>query len=834
EASGDVVVADATQTVDVALSPIPVPAVGAPVPTQDPADVISLFSDTYTDVTVDTWRTDWSSGVLEDVTIDSNPAKKYSDLDFVGIETGASPVDASGMTHVHIDIWTPNMTQFGLKLVDFGADASYGGGDDVEHQINVAAPAQEEWVSLDIPFTEFTGLTTRSHLAQYILVGQPTESSIVYIDNFYFYYEDPGTTYTTTFSVTDGTDPLEAATVTISGQTLTTDASGIATVDLANGTYAYTVSLEGYDEVTGSVEVADATQTVDVVLSETVYTGPTVAAPNPPVRNPGDVISIYSDAYTNVNGTNFNPPWGQSTVMTIDSIGDNGMLTYANFNYQGTTLAASQNVSIMDTLHVDVYTADADTARIFCISSGPVEKSFTLQLTANEWNSFDIPLSEFSDVVDLNDVFQIKFDGGDGSQTLYIDNLYFYREAGIITYNVTFTVTDGTDPINGANVAINSQTLVTDASGVASVYLENGTYDYTVSSSGYEGASGSVTVADADEAVSVELVADLSPQAAAPAPPVRDPENVMSIFSEAYDNIANVNFNPNWGQSTLVDIVLLGDNNDSTLRYRNFNYQGTELGGNFDMSAMEYLHIDMWTADATVVKVSPISGGGEYLYSLTPMPSGNWQSYDIPLSEFTDNGVTLNDIFQMKFDAQAGETPCVIYLDNIYFYKIPSGPTSTVTFNVTDGTDPIEGAVIDIASQSVTTDASGVATVELEDGVYGYSVNATNYEEFTGNVIVEGADITVDVSMTVGIGSVTENIANVYPNPAYNTITVAIDELPANATMQLVDLTGRVIYNSNVTATNTTLNLTNYSEGTYILMINSNQGIVSKHLIIKK
>ncbi|MCB0535740.1 MAG: hypothetical protein KDD14_26285, partial [Saprospiraceae bacterium] len=161
----------------------------APTPTQAAANVISLFSEAYTNVPVDTWRTDWSAATLEDVTVDGNPTKKYSMLDFVGIETVSNTIDATGMTHFHIDVWSSDFTLFAIKLVDFGADGAFGGGDDVEHQINYDAPMQGGWVSYDIPLSDFTGLTTRSNIAQYILVGQPTGATTVYVDNVYFYQQ---------------------------------------------------------------------------------------------------------------------------------------------------------------------------------------------------------------------------------------------------------------------------------------------------------------------------------------------------------------------------------------------------------------------------------------------------------------------------------------------------------------------------------------------------------------------------------------------------------------------------------------------------------------------
>lgn len=163
------------------------PTAGAPAPSDDAANVISLFSDAYTDVPVDTWRTDWSAADFEDVMIAGNATKKYTNLDFVGIETVTSgTVDATGMTHFRVDVWSPDATSFSIKLVDFGADGAFGGGDDVEHQIDYAMPATNQWVSYDIPLTDFTGLTTRSNIAQYILVAQPTAGATVFVDNMYF------------------------------------------------------------------------------------------------------------------------------------------------------------------------------------------------------------------------------------------------------------------------------------------------------------------------------------------------------------------------------------------------------------------------------------------------------------------------------------------------------------------------------------------------------------------------------------------------------------------------------------------------------------------------
>lgn len=168
-------------------NPIPTPLTAAPDPTIPDSLVISMFSDVYTDVAVDTWQTVWSSAALNEIEINGNPTKKYSQLDFVGIETvGANLIDASNMTNFHLDFWSHNITEFRIKLVDFGADGAFEGGDDSEHQITFTPTALEEWVSFDIPMSDFTGLTSSGHIAQLILSCLPVGGGVAYIDNVYY------------------------------------------------------------------------------------------------------------------------------------------------------------------------------------------------------------------------------------------------------------------------------------------------------------------------------------------------------------------------------------------------------------------------------------------------------------------------------------------------------------------------------------------------------------------------------------------------------------------------------------------------------------------------
>ncbi len=85
-----------------------------------------------------------------------------------------------------------------------------------------------------------------------------------------------------------------------------------------------------------------------------------------PTEDADSVLSIFSDSYDDLVGTDFNPNWGQSTQVSTDG----GELTYTSLNYQGTAFAAAQDVSGYGYLHVDYYATDSTELGIFLIGGG--------------------------------------------------------------------------------------------------------------------------------------------------------------------------------------------------------------------------------------------------------------------------------------------------------------------------------------------------------------------------------------------------------------------------------------------------------------------------------
>jgi hypothetical protein len=170
----------------------------APVPTRDPSTVISIFSDAYTNVPVDFYNgffAPFQTTLGGAVQInDDNSIIVYEDLNFVATEFKNPTIDASAMTHFHVDIRieeTIDAADFiTIELGDFGPNAAFGGDDDSSGRVtfNSGSLVSEEWISLDIPLSDFTALTSRSNLAQIFFISDATISGLL-VDNMYFYTE---------------------------------------------------------------------------------------------------------------------------------------------------------------------------------------------------------------------------------------------------------------------------------------------------------------------------------------------------------------------------------------------------------------------------------------------------------------------------------------------------------------------------------------------------------------------------------------------------------------------------------------------------------------------
>ncbi len=440
------------------------PVVQAPIPTQEPADVRSIFSDAYTNiagVTLNPWWEGQETFIYMNYPIEPNDNLIfYEGLNFAGIDWSGNRQDVSGLDYLHVDFFTANSTALSIFLI---SNNTQGDTQQKEYVFNITP---HQWNSVNIPLSHFLPEVNLSRTIQLMFTG----NGEVWVDNIYFFEDnvDPATDATLSDLRVDGT--------TVSGFNSlfynyehkvpfgTTEVPAV-TATTSNTSASYVVNdpagLPGTTEVAVTAQDGVTTQSyfVDFVFK------PEVGAPAP-THDPGDVISVYSDVYTDITPVDYNPSWGQTTVVIVDyDIAGDNTLYYQNLNYQGTDwYSIPQDVSGMDYLHVDFWTTASDSLGIFLIDENFTEKKFHFTVLTDQWVSVDIPLSYFEPEVDLTSAVQFKVEGtGD----VWLDNLYFFTASS-------------NPPIMSVSV--------TDLDGEAEVG-QTDTGSFTITNDGDEGAS---------------------------------------------------------------------------------------------------------------------------------------------------------------------------------------------------------------------------------------------------------------------------------------------------------------------------------------------------------
>ena len=266
------------------------------------------------------------------------------------------------------------------------------------------------------------------------------------------------------------------------------------------------------------------------------------------------------------------------------------------------------------------------------------------------------------------------------------------------------------------------------------------------------------------------------PTVHAPTPTV-PASSVISIFSNAFPTLPGVNLNPNWGQSTAVSFLAI--QGDTTMKYSNLNYQGTELNQNLNLvsAGMQYIHIDFWNANSTELNFFLISPGPNQ-QSVALVPPGSteqWISVNIPLSQFQPT-VNLTEVFQLMFTGNG-----TIYLDNIYFWN------GIVPVELTSFTATINGNDVQLIWKTATEknnsgfqverkSLAGYETVGFVAGAgttsepmsYSYSDNNLNPGNYYYRLKQIDFDGTFEYSEDVEVDVITPDVYSLikyYPNP---------------------------------------------------------------------
>ena len=408
------------------------------------------------------------------------------------------------------------------------------------------------------------------------------------------------------------------------------------------------------------------------------------AAPTWPVKQ---VKALYSPTYD----ADYNhQDWGGGTVATIDEFGRKYVTQPAPQGYFGAD-GFALNCLQMEKLHYDIWIADDATIRIVPIWGG-AEQGVTVSLTGQQWNSIDIDLTEYNQVTNWGNIYQMKIDQAYGL-TFWIANAYFYRTTAIVDNEIPTNASASLEEAGFYSVKITAQ--AEDNSGSVNFSIRNGAAQVatgaaasgvatTITVSGLKsGTAYSFNVVALDEAGNeaepVEVAATTR-TVPAPAPdPVFTGRKVIPVFTDATTCVVTGIQSGGWGESTIPEWLPL-NSKDKVFYVQNFNWAGWHSwgGGDIDASDMQYLHVDFYSTGMTQVSLTPISHDPTHEGSYNvPLTASAWTSVDIPLSEYEAANIEWNKIFQFKFMNPVGGDELMI--DNVFFwsYGVQTTPEQT-------------------------------------------------------------------------------------------------------------------------------------------------------------
>ena len=311
------------------------------------------------------------------------------------------------------------------------------------------------------------------------------------------------TPYKVTFTIYEGEAPMEGAQIKVGINTLETDDTGIASVDLEPGTYSYTVSKAGFktiesvltienkpveifermllESLTVNFAVIDRRRSIYVPQADITVTNTTQRTDNEGQAQMGLQVGQYEMRVMKEGYQEYNE--------TIEVVGEkpNCILVELDaipYEVKFTVLDSENDMVIPNatvSINESTYLTDEHGVVIVSLPNG----TFTYTVSRSGYMSYsdfivvdDAPISK---IIKLNKAF----------------------------YTLKLIVRDieNGNYIQGAELNINEETKITNINGVATVTLGNGTYDYVVTQRNYKRYTGQIVIKDQDvvETIYLEL-----------------------------------------------------------------------------------------------------------------------------------------------------------------------------------------------------------------------------------------------------------------------------------------------------------------------------------------
>ncbi len=389
-----------------------------------PADqVAAIYSPTYS---TDCGFGEWGSGTQVS---DTEFGKKYvlSGGGYFGMVDFA--INAMIMDTLHFDIWIAEDATIGVVPI-------WGG---TEQRVMVSLKGQQ-WNSINIAKAQYPAITDWSNIYQ-VKIDQAANLTF-WMANAYFYRATPidDDEAPTNVQGTMASAGYFSVTLALSADdnmgvvnfSVKNGEKEVATGAGAAGTAVNVVvpNLLPNTEYNFSVIATDTKGNAADAIQVAAKTAVAPAAAPKPSFTGKSAVAIFCDELDGAPAIAIGG-WGQSTIVTNGELAAGDHVQYlSNFNYLGWELAPAVDATGMEYLHLDIYSTSMATIKLTPISPGH-EQVIEKSLTNGEWTSLDIALSEYAAAgIEWKNVFQFKFDGGNGSGDFFVDNVYFYKNVG--------------------------------------------------------------------------------------------------------------------------------------------------------------------------------------------------------------------------------------------------------------------------------------------------------------------------------------------------------------------------------------------------------------------
>ncbi len=634
-------------------------------------------------------------------------------------------------------------------------------------------------------------------------------------------------TYDITFNVfdEDGTTPLDGD-VTFNGSTLSTTNGTVTFVSVPYELgKSYSVDVPLYEPYNGSIDV-DAEKSEDVTMTLITW----------------DVTFVVDDgtdpivgAIIEFNGEELATEASGEVIFTHVPPGPKGDFPYTvrksgYGNESGIVSVTNSNVTVPVTMTVGTATYKVS----FNVTDGvnPIEGAnvnFNSEdvLTNSEGYAEFLEVSEGTDLTYT--VSKIAYFNSTGTVDVAGANVSEDVLLTIIPYDVTFIVTDGTNPIEGASINFHGETLTSNASGEC-VFVDidpEATLTYIITKLGFDDVSSSLDVVDQDVTENVTmnvstyditfdvredkgatLNADVSFNGT-----TQTCVNGLTTFTDVEYGLAQEYSVETDGYESITDAVDVNANKTVNVRMLIITYDITFAVTAEDGTTPVEAEVSFNGITQTATEGTTIFTGIEYELA---------KSFTMSAEGFYDTTATI--------DVDANKT-IEVSMNHICY---------SVSFNVEDVDDnALEGVNVSFNSTNQLTDSEGSTTftdVIPGDGL-SYTLTKDGYNDITSSLNLTNSNVSLNITMTssVGIESLSDLGISIYPNPSNGVFNVDLQsKMLGNIDLKIYNVNGQIVYSKSISNTKKNyIDIREQASGIYYLVIKSEKGVFNTKVVLE-